>query len=117
MIKVKQEGFVVCIDTLFEGNVIAYKSESTDNEGVMIPTFYPTHVDAWKEIADDLITGLQQFVADERELEHTDFSTEDYVAYAIMYEDDSIKVYLVEDEGKVEFNQILLTTTLAQINE
>lgn len=61
------------IDTVCEGRTPAY----WDERG--LPVTYATEADAWREIADDMITQLDQFVRGERERAGTDFAVQEYV--------------------------------------
>ncbi len=59
--------------TLCQGDIPAWFGDDDR------PILYDSKNEAYKEIADSLIIGLQQFIDDERELEDTDFEQEDYV--------------------------------------
>jgi hypothetical protein len=61
------------------------------------PVIFETEVEAWKEIADSMVEKLRQFMNDERDLEETDFSTDEWVQYVYI---DPNGVILYEDDGK-----------------
>lgn len=91
-------GFVVINDI----EEIAYKTSmypENPSDNTLIPVFYKTYEEGMKEIADDMIAVLQQFIDDERDLEDTDFGTNDDVAYAEMFADGTIKVYYADSEA------------------
>lgn len=92
--KVAKQGFVVITPTLCQGDTMAWAIE--DEEGVF-PDVYDTEEEAWKEIADSMITELQQFVSGEREFEDTSFCTDEWVASYTEYEDGEILVH--DEEG------------------
>lgn len=96
-LKVKRKGWVIMIDTLFQGPVIGDWSEDG-------PYIFETEKEAWKEIADSMIICLQQFIAGERELEHTDFGTEEYV-----------EEYTEWEDGTIQIGDNRQTTTLEQL--
>lgn len=99
---IKTTGWVVITTTLCQGNVLAGSTE--DDDGNTIPIIHDTEEAAWTDIADDMITTLQQFVDGERSLEDTSFSAEDFVAELYWYEDDTLVVY--DEQG----NPIIETT-------
>lgn len=85
--------WILATDTLCQGEVIG--CWTADEEGNDIPMTYESVDDAWKEIADDMITILQQFKDGERELEHTDFSPS---SYPLEVEVDIDGIYYGENE-------------------
>ena len=76
----------------------------------MHPEFYSTEVDAWKDIAEDMIEDLQQFLDGERELDDTDFSTDLYTAYCELYDDYTIIVTRGDHAG------VLYETSVKELN-
>lgn len=65
--------WAVFIDTVCEGRIPAYHDASG------WPVTYATEEEAWREIADDMIAHLEQFVRGERTLNETDFAAPEYV--------------------------------------
>lgn len=104
--KIVKEGYVVITPTLIQGEVMACSTE--DDDGVIVPTVFDTEEDAWKDIADSMIEELQQFVDGERELEDTNFGTEDYVARYKEYENGKIQVYYLNGNDE----NVFIETTL-----
>lgn len=51
------------------------------------PSLFDTKEEAWKEIADGMVENLQQFIKGERELDETDFGTEEFVEEVYVTED------------------------------
>ncbi len=72
----------------------------------VLPEVFSTEEEAWKEIAKDQITTLQQYVDGQREYDHVDWNgPEEYVAQIMMDDHDNLLVY---DEG---MNLIAMTIT------
>ena len=107
------EGYVTVNDI----REIVCKTE-LDGTNIMVPTLFKTHEGAWKDIADTLVTTLQQFIDGERELEHTDFATDEHVGFArIDYgEDITITVYYVDENGVPDFNHVEFVTNIKEMN-
>lgn len=82
--------YVICINYLSGGEGICCFGNDGGPGDVDYPFLFDTEVDAWKEIADGMITTLQQFVNGERELEYTDFSAEEYVVEVDVSDDGTI---------------------------
>lgn len=77
----------------------------TVKDGKEVPFFYDSNIEAHKSIAEDIITGLQQFIDDERELEHTDFGTEDYVQEVWITEEGLVIEKLTEEvKGRILYD-------------
>lgn len=107
--KIVKEGYVVITPTICQGDVMAWSTE--DDDGEAIPTVFDTEEDAWKEIADSMIEELQQFIDGERELEDTNFGTEDYVAQYEEFDNGEIVVSsLPGREDSYGGNPIIETT-------
>lgn len=79
-----KQAFVIMIDTICQGNVISCWGEKDE------PVLFDTEVDAWKEIADTMVECLRQFIDGERQLENTDFGTEEFVLSVYVQEDGSL---------------------------
>ena len=79
-------------------------SETEDDEDAAVPVVFDTKEAAWKEIAEGIVTELQQFIDGEREYEDTSWATDEYVANYQQFEDGSIVVH--DEEG----NPIIETT-------
>lgn len=107
MINLVREGWVVITPTLCQGDTMAWSTENDEEEA--IPIVFDTEEEAWKEIAEDMINQLQQFVDGERELEDTNFGTEEYVAQYKEFDDGVIIVYNNEEN--------ILRTTLKEWRE
>lgn len=78
--------FAIFTQTLFQGTVPAwYDAESG------LPVVYATEVEAQREIAEFMITALQQFLAGERDFEDATV-TEDFVRTVNVNPDGTISV-------------------------
>ena len=88
-----KQSFVIMTNTICQGDIIGCWTE--DAVGNRVPCTFETEVDAWKEIANDMIEPLRQFIAGERSLEDTDFDCADWVVPVDVEDDGSI---LSEDE-------------------
>ncbi len=96
-----KEGYIAVTKMIY-GDDICWATE--DDNGDDIPDVYSTKEEVWKEIADSMIQELQQFITGERELEHTDFEPQHFVAHYQQLVDGTIVVS--DDEG----NPIIKTT-------
>jgi hypothetical protein len=88
--------FCIFINTICQGRIPAWHDEKD------LPIVYPTIEAAQREIADDVIENLRQFLAGEREFEDA-LTVEDYILSVDVLPDGSI---LDEDGnhfGKKEF--------------
>jgi hypothetical protein len=65
-------GFCIFINTVCEGRIPAWHDEKN------MPVVYPTLEAAQREIADDMIERLNQFLAGERDFEDA-MTVEDYI--------------------------------------
>lgn len=77
--------YVVMTPTLCQGDIIGCWGDDDT------PVLYDTKEDAWKEIADDLITGLKQFIDGDRTLDETSFSPDDFVMLVMVDDDGMIR--------------------------
>src|SRR5574343_129268 len=84
-----QNKYVLAMETLCGDEVIA--SWTQEEGGIDAPTLFDTEADAYKDIADDMITELQQFIDGERSLDDTDFGTELYPKMVTVLEDGTIQ--------------------------
>jgi hypothetical protein len=75
--------FCVLIDTVFEGTVPAVR------DGDDLPCVFETRVEAEREIADNIITRLQEFLDGERDFEDA-MTVEEYVAEVVVLPDGSV---------------------------
>lgn len=75
-IKVVKTAWVLMSSTFCDGEVIG--CWIVDEKGNDIPCTFESEEDAKKEIADDMITVLQQFIDGEREMDDTDFNPTNY---------------------------------------
>lgn len=92
--EIRREGWVVITPTVFQGNVLAW---CTEEEGGAIPDVFESEEKAWKEIVDNYIDELQQFVDGERELDETSLTgPSEYPAIYVEFVDDS---FIVFNEG------------------
>ena len=80
----KTGGFCVYIETLFEGSVPAVCDGNTD-----MPWVFATRVEAEQEIADNMITRLQEFIDGERDFDDA-MTVEEYVVEVSVLPDGSI---------------------------
>lgn len=83
-----KQAFVIMTDTICQGCIIGCWGE--DEDGERYPVLFDTEVDAWKEIADDMIEPLRQFIAGDRLLEDTDFNCTEWVLPVDVNEDGSL---------------------------
>ena len=81
----KQRGFCIFIDTFFQGPVVSCFDENEK------PVVFETVVEAQREIADNMLTRLQQFLDGEREFEDA-ITCEEYVVDVDVFEDGAIVV-------------------------
>jgi hypothetical protein len=73
----------IFINTPCEGAVPSVRDEND------LPCWFPTQLEAEKEIADDMITRLQEFIEGDRDFDDA-ISTEGYVVEATLLPDGSI---------------------------
>jgi hypothetical protein len=78
-----QSAFCIYIDTVCEGAVPIYRNESG------FPFVYPTLIEAQREIADDTMERLRQFLEGERDFEDA-MTVEEYVVEVDVFADGSI---------------------------
>jgi hypothetical protein len=78
-----QPAFCIFIDTVCEGRTPAWHDEKN------MPVVYPTIEAAQREIADDVIDKLRQFLAGERDFEDA-MTVEDYILPVDVLPDGSI---------------------------
>lgn len=91
-----KSGYCIFTDTVCEGRIPAWHNDKD------LPVAYPTLEAAQREIADDVMERLRQFLEDEREFEDA-MTVEDYILPVDVLPDGSI---LDEDGncfGKKEF--------------
>jgi hypothetical protein len=81
-------GFCVFINTSCEGPVPSVRGDGN------LPMVFPTQVEAEREIADFMITRLEEVMIGERDLEDA-VGTEEYVVEVDVFADGSVRV--VED--------------------
>jgi hypothetical protein len=103
--KIVKTGWAVITPTICDGDVLSWATY--DENDVALPLVYETKEAAWKEIAENMIEVLQQFIDDERDLEDTDFATDDDVYMYEQHEDGTIIV-------KTEEGGIVVQTTLQE---
>ena len=82
-------GYCIFIDTVCEGRIPAWHDEKG------LPVVYPTVEAAQREIADDVMEKLRQFLAGERDFEDA-MTVEDYILPVDVLPDSSI---LDEDDN------------------
>lgn len=85
-----RNAFCIFTDTVCEGRVPAWHNEN------LMPVIYPTVEAAQREIADDVMEKLRQFLAGEREFEDA-MEVEDYILPVDVFPDGSI----VDEDGNV----------------
>ena len=85
-----RQGYTIFIDTLFEGRVPLWRDG--DNK----PCFYETQNEAEREIAEDLIQRLQDFLKGEREFEEA-MTVEEFILPVDRLPDGSV---VTEDGGR-----------------
>ena len=92
-----QRGFCIFIDTIFQGSVPCVREsfhDDSENAPERICVFQ-TELEAQREIADAMMTRLQQFVDGEREFDDA-ITVEEYVVEVDVRPDGSI----VDEDGK-----------------
>ena len=101
--ELKKEGWVLVTYTFCQGAVLA---ESEEDDEDVFPVFYDTEEAAYKQIAEDMVEELQQFIRGERAQDEVGCwnGSEDFVCHACWFQDDAIEVY--DDQG----NPIIATT-------
>lgn len=77
---------------------VAYKTEKDGMD--QYPVIYNSEEEAWKEIADDMVTILQQFIDGDREFEHTDFDCQDYPVECQIHLFDKKEYFWIDEIGK-----------------
>ena len=75
--------FCIFIDTICEGRIPAWHDE------LGMPVIYPSIEAAQREIADDVIEKLEQFLAGDRDFEDA-MTVEDYILHVEVLPDGSI---------------------------
>jgi hypothetical protein len=103
--KIIKTGWVVTTNTISQGNILSWATY--DENDVAFPSVHETEEAAWKEIAEDMVEVLRQFIDGERDFEDTDFGTDDEVFEYEQYEDGTIIV-------KTEDGVIVFQTTLEE---
>lgn len=78
-----QKAFCIFIDTVCEGRIPAWHDEKN------MPVVYPTVEAAQREIADDVMEKLQQFLDDQRDFDDA-MEVEDYIVPVDVLPDGSI---------------------------
>lgn len=76
-------GFCIYIDTLGEGTVPALRDENNK------PCVFATRSEAEREVADNIITRLREFIDGEREFDDA-ITVEEYIAEVDVFPDGSI---------------------------
>lgn len=84
-----RRGFCIFLDTFFQGATLAV----TEKENR--PCVFATEVDAQREIADNMLTRLQQFLDGERDFDDA-ITVEEYVVPVIVLPDGSV----VDEDGR-----------------
>jgi hypothetical protein len=79
---VRKSGFVIFADSIGEGPQPALR------DGHAQPWVFPSRVSAQREIADNLITRLQEFIDGEREFDEVE--SDEYVVEVVLDADGSI---------------------------
>jgi len=85
-----QSGYCIFIDTVCEGRIPAWHDENS------MPVVYPTLEAAQREIADDVMEKLRQFLAGERDFDDA-MTVEDYILPVDVFPDGSI----TDEDGNV----------------
>jgi hypothetical protein len=84
-----EPAFCIFIDTVCEGRIPAWRDKN------LMPVVYPTMEAAQREIADDVMEKLRQFLAGERDFDDA-MTVEDYILPVDVLPDGSI---LDEDDN------------------
>ena len=84
-----KSGFCIFIDTVCDGRIPAWHNDKG------LPVVYPTRVAAQREIADDMIRHLHQFLNGERDFEDA-MTNEEYILPVNILPDGRV----LDDEGK-----------------
>lgn len=81
--EIRRSGFCVYVDTLADGPVPSVRDEKG------LPCWFATRVEAEREIADNMITRLQEFIDGERDFEDA-MTVEEYVVEVDVLPDGSV---------------------------
>ena len=85
-----QRGFCIFLDTFFQGDTLAVTKEENR------PCVFATEVDAQREIADHMMTRLQQFLDGERDFDDA-VTLEEYVMPVTVLADGTV----ADEQGRV----------------
>lgn len=85
-----REGFAIFIPTLCQGIIPAYHDETER------PIVFSTELEAQREIADDQVTRIQQFLDGEREFDDA-INTDEFVLPVEVWPDGNIST----EDGKI----------------
>jgi hypothetical protein len=95
-----RSGFAIFHRTLCQGTMPAYYDETE------YPVVFSTELEAQREIADDLMEHIRQFLAGEREFEDA-ITTEDFILPVDVWPDGSISIEEGWIYGKATYGKIL----------
>ncbi|HEY3761936.1 MAG TPA: hypothetical protein VGN23_09335 [Verrucomicrobiae bacterium] len=87
-------GFCIFIDTICDGRTPAWHDEKG------FPVVYPTIEAAQREIADDIIEHLHQFIEGDRSFEEA-LTIEDYILEVVILSDGTIR----DIDGNIHYQQ------------
>lgn len=85
-----QSGFAIFIETICEGLVPAWYDDRN------LPVFYSTELEAQREVADDLMQRIEQFLAGERDFEDA-VTIDDLILPVDVWPDGSISI----EDGRI----------------
>ncbi len=93
--------FVIMTNTLCQGDIIGCHDGDDGH-----PCLFDTEDDAWREIADGIVTQLDQFIKGERARDETDFDCTEWVQEVYVSEDGLIVSTAIEKGvgGKILFD-------------
>ena len=106
-------GYCILTETISGFELIEHSTDSDTNENE--PIVYETELQAQKEIADTMITQLQQFIDDERGYDEVDWEPQDVTAKIQIDVDGNITVWQEGVTG--DFRHGILETTLQEWRE
>jgi len=78
-----RKGFCICLNTFFQGPTLSVR------EGECVPCFFATEVEAQREIVDNAMTRLQEFMDGERDFDDA-ITVEEYVVPVTVHPDGSV---------------------------
>jgi hypothetical protein len=111
----KIKGWCVLTETISGPELVWNTIDTTGEEDVIMPEVFDTEKDAYKEIASDLITDLQQFMENEREWDEIRWPEDEYHVARILIDNGQIEVW--DDGVSEDMRHMILETSLKEWQE